>query len=66
MGCQKSLENQENNVVFQNNRAKQMIENGAKTAFDIWYEWDKSIYSKDETFSKLLEYAKEHDTQKTE
>lgn len=66
MGCQKSLENQENNVVFQNNRAKQMIENGAKTAFDIWYEWDKSIYSKDETFSKLLEYVKEHDTQKTE
>lgn len=60
MGCQRSLDDQANNVVFNTPRVKQMVEEGATTAFDIWYEWDKSKYSESEEFKKILEYAKNH------
>lgn len=63
MGCQHPLDKQENNVVFKSKRVQQMVQNGAKTAFDIWYEWDKSLYADDEKFSALLNYIKEVDTQ---
>lgn len=64
MGCQNPLDKQENNVVFKSTRVQQMVQSGAKTAFDIWYEWDKSLYADDEKFSTLLDYIKEIDTQK--
>ena len=35
-----------------------MIEDGATTAFDIWYEWDKSIYSDEPIFTKTLNYVR--------
>ena len=63
MGCQNPLDQQENNVVFKNKRVQQMLQKGATTAFDIWYEWDKSLYADDERFSALLDYIKEIDTQ---
>ena len=63
MGCQNSLDKQENNVVFKSKRVQQMVQNGAKTAFDIWYEWDKSLYADDENFAALLDYVKERNTQ---
>ena len=62
MGCQNSLDNQKNNVVFQNKRAQQMLAHGAETAFDIWYEFDKNLYSDDKLFSQMLEYVKYHNT----
>lgn len=63
MGCQNPLDKQENNVVFKSKRVQQMVQNGAKTAFDIWYEWDKSLYADDENFADLLDYVKERNTQ---
>ena len=63
MGCQNSLDMQENNVVFKSKKVQQMVRDGAKTAFDIWYEWDKSLYVDDEKFSALLDYIKEINTQ---
>jgi hypothetical protein len=63
MGCQNPLDKQENNVVFKSKKVQQMVQNGAKTAFDIWYEWDKSLYADDEKFSALLDYIKEVNTQ---
>ena len=63
MGCQHSLEEQENNVVFKSQRVQQMVKDGAKSAFDIWYEWDKSLYFDDETFANILDYVKEINTQ---
>ena len=63
MGCQHSLDEQENNVVFKNQRVQQMVKDGAKSAFDIWYEWDKSLYFDDETFADILDYVKEINTQ---
>ena len=63
MGCHHSLEGQDNNVVFKNEKARQIVENGAKTAFDVWYEWDKHIYDEDETFALMLEFVKSHNTQ---
>ena len=64
MGCQNPLDKQENKVVFKSTRVQRMVQSGAKTAFDIWYEWDKSLYADDEKFSALLDYIKEVDTQK--
>ena len=63
MGFQNPLDKQENNVVLKSERVQQMVQNGAKTAFDIWYEWDKSLYADDEKFSALPDYIKEVDTQ---
>ena len=65
MGCHHSLDDQTNNVVFKNAKAQQMVADGAKTAFDIWYEWDKSIYTDDEVFAQMLNYANEHNTQES-
>lgn len=63
MGCQNSLDEQENNVVFKSQRVQQMVKDGAKSAFDIWYEWDKSLYLDDQTFANILDYVKEINTQ---
>lgn len=62
MGCQRPLDQQQSNVVFKNEKSRQIVQNGATTAFDVWYEWDKSIYKDDDVFAKMLDYAKEHDT----
>ena len=64
MGCQHSLDEQEDNVVFKSNKVQQMVKDGAQTAFDIWYEWDKSLYYDDEDFARLLDYVRTIDTQK--
>ena len=63
MGYQNPLDMQENNVVFKSKKVQQMVQDGAKTAFDIWYEWDKAIYLDDETFSSILNCVKENNTQ---
>lgn len=63
MGCQKPLDKQENNIVFKNAHVQRMLEEGAESAFDIWYQWDRSLYSDDENFSNLLDYIKGIDTQ---
>lgn len=62
-GYHNSLDNQLNNKVFKNEKAKKIVKNGAKTAFDIWYEWDKSIYSDNEIFTKMLELIRTTNTQ---
>lgn len=37
-----------------------MIDNGAKTAFDIWYEWDKDKFTSSEKFTRTLKYVKDN------
>ena len=61
-GRQHDLDNQENNVVFNNSKAKQMVEDGAQTAFDIWYLWDKDKYQDSPLFQKVLTYIKDNNT----
>ena len=63
MGCQHSLDEQEDNVVFKSNKVQQMVKDGAQTAFDIWYEWDKSLYYDDKDFARLLDYVRTINTQ---
>ena len=41
-----------------------MVSGGAQTAFDVWYEWDKTLYADDEPFLKLLDYLRTVDIQK--
>ena len=62
MGCQNSLNDQENNVVFKSPKINKMLDDGAKTAFDIWYEWDKSKYDNEPVFIKTLSYIKNNNT----
>ena len=61
-GCQRSLDDQESNTVFSTPRIKKMIEEGAQTAFDIWYEWDKAKFEGAPVFSQTLQYVKRNNT----
>lgn len=61
-GCHHSLEEQDHNAAFKNPRTHEMIRNGAKEPFDIWYEWDKSRFEDSEIFTKVLEYIKNNNT----
>ena len=62
MGAQRRLDDQENNVVFKSPKINDMIANGAQTAFDIWYEWDKSKFDDEPVFIKTLSYIKKNNT----
>lgn len=57
-GYHHSLEDQENNMAFKNPKTLEMIVNGAKEPFDIWYEWDKARFADNPVFQKVLEYVK--------
>ena len=63
MGCHHSLDEQGHNVVFKSTKVQQMLANGAQTAFDIWYEWDKNIYDDDVIFAQMLDFVKQINTQ---
>ena len=60
MGYQRSLDDQEGNVVFKSSKVKEMLINGAKTPFDIWYEWDKDKFENDPVFKEMLDYIKDN------
>ena len=60
MGCHHPLTEQQNNVVFKSERVQKMVQEGATTAFDIWYEWDKPIYTEEPVFTKVLKYVKDN------
>lgn len=57
-GEQHPLNDQENNVVFKSSKVQKMIQDGATTAFDIWYEWDKPVYTSEPVFQKTLSFIK--------
>lgn len=60
-GLHHSLYDQKNNVVFNSSRVQQMVKDGAKDAFDIWYEWHKDIFADDKQFpefSNILKIAR--------
>ena len=61
-GWQRPLDDQTDNVVFNNPKAKEIVAAGAKSAFDVWYEWDKDKYANDPVFKEALEYVKNHNT----
>ena len=63
LGLHNSLRKQKHNVVFKDPKAKEMLKNGAKDPFDIWYGWDKSIYDKNlvfREFSMIMEIIKDN------
>lgn len=60
MGCHHLLTEQQNNVVFKSAKIQKMLQDGATTAFDIWYEWDKPIYVDEPVFTKVLNYVKDN------
>ena len=60
-GMQRLLDDQENNSVFKSPKVIQMLNDGAQTAFDIWYGWDINMYEKNKDFPEftdILKYAK--------
>lgn len=61
-GLHHTLDEQINNNTFKNPIVKTMIQNGATTPFDIWYEWDKNKFENDKDFKEfiqILQAAKE-------
>lgn len=62
MGFHRLLDDQKNNVVFNNSKVQELIDNGAQTAFDIWYSWDKDKYKDDPIFKELFNYVNDNDT----
>lgn len=62
MGCQHDLNDQKDNVVFSSPKIQKMIENGASTPFDIWFEYDKSKFENEPVFMKTLKYLKNNNT----
>ena len=63
-GMHHSLDDQKDNCVFNSSRVQQMVKDGAKDAFDIWYEWDKTIYADDNQFpefTNILKIARAND-----
>ena len=62
MGCQRDLNDQEQNVVYGSPLIQEMVDNGSTTVFDIWYAWDKDKYKDDPIFKELLDYVKDNDT----
>lgn len=61
-GFQRSLDDQKGNVVYNSPIIEKMVKRGAKTAFDIWYEWDKEKFEESTEFQKVLEYVKNNNT----
>lgn len=59
-GMHRSLDDQEGNVVFKSSKIKKIIDDGAKTAFDVWYEWDKNVFQDSEVFKKVLKHIKDN------
>lgn len=60
MGCQRELLDQENNKCFKYERIQNILNNGAKTAFDVWYQNDLNKFENDEVFKKVLNYVKDN------
>lgn len=60
MGYQRSLDEQDCNIVFKSSRIQHLIQDGATTAFDIWYECDKGIYTDEPVFTKTLQYVRDN------
>ena len=61
-GLHHPLDNQQNNCVFKSLKIQQMVIDGAKNAFDIWYESDKNKYTNEEfpEFINILNIAKDN------
>ncbi len=60
---QQSLSDQSDNIVFANKEIQKIKENGASTAFDIWYSFDHEIYACNQQFpefSMLLKMARDN------
>lgn len=45
-GLHRILNNQKNNRVFNSSKIQDIVKNGARTTFDIWYLLDYPIYKK--------------------
>ena len=60
MGYQRSLDDQGSNKCYKYPRIQEILASGAKTAFDVWYENDKSKFENNIVFKKVLEYVKDN------
>lgn len=58
MGYQRSLDDQANNIVMQNAKVQEIISNGAREVFDVWYEYDKLKFEDKPIFNRTLQYIK--------
>lgn len=60
MGYQRNLDDQETNKCYKYPHIQEILASGAETAFDVWYENDKSKFEESVVFKKILEYVKDN------
>ena len=48
LGYQNNLDEQKRNIVFKSDEIQKIVNNGASTPFDVWYEYDKQKFENDE------------------
>ncbi len=63
-GYQKTIEEHKTRVVYQDERIKRIVDNGAKNVFEVWYEADKNIFKDSKEFTSIFNYIKETNTNK--
>ncbi len=57
-GLHNSLDNQSNNRTFKSPKAIQILQDGAKTPFDMWYGLDMNIYKDSQEFPEFADMLK--------
>lgn len=60
MGCQRDLTDQENNKCYKYEKIQEILRNGAKTAFDVWYFNDINKFESEPVFKKILNYVRDN------
>ena len=64
MGCQRSIKDEENVAILQDQKIQQSIQDGVNSVFDVWYQWDKEKFKDDKNFLAILDFVKTTNTQK--
>lgn len=54
-GLHHPLEDQSKNCVFKSEKVQELLANGAKTPFDIWFGCDRTIYEKNLSFPEFFD-----------
>ena len=63
-GFHNGMDEQQNNVVFTKDKTHELIANGAKCPFDIWYGYDLELFKDDDNFTSVMNYLKDNDISK--
>ncbi|MBR2704393.1 MAG: HD domain-containing protein [Clostridia bacterium] len=65
-GLLKLSDEHEDSVVYASPKVQKILEDGAKTVFDVWYVCDRILFKDDPLFTGIMDWLKVNDTTYTE